>query len=427
MLRCKLDFKSFRGYASVVIWLALGSAYSLAASNTIETDALQAAYGELVAALQQAEADMRRSPSFGSEAEKVGGYRHLLRSFAKGMEAEVIQDADFPYFRILDFWLREGGDNPDQRYAFSPIHGGKSYRVWGKLGSAARLELQIYAGRPWDGSGRSAGYLAFEEIHFEDDGAFEVWVSADEREGNWLHNPDNGTTLFARHIYDDWNALATGDIHIDRVGFEGRRRPAETQQQLADRIRAATAMFATTAQTWPRFVNQRYAASRQANAVAPPKDTYALGGVKGRWMSGGYFELKPGEVLVLRMPKTAAQYQAVQLTDMWFASLEHANQVSSLTSRQSVIAPDGAYYYVLSQQDPGYANWLDSGALARGTFLLRWDGVRGKLLDDQFPSASVLPLDEVATAIPGFKKTTAAQRERVRQQRRQHLQLRSHR
>ena len=74
------------------------------------------------------------------------------------------------------------------------------------------------------------------------------------------------------------------------------------------------------------------------------------------------------------MPATSAKYQAVQLTDMWFASLEQANQVSSLTTKQSLQAPDGSYYYVVSQHDPGYANWLDSGALARGTLLLRWDG-----------------------------------------------------
>ena len=113
----------------------------LATPDTVETGPLQAAFGELVAALHQAEADIRRSPSFGSEAEQLGECRHLLRSFAKGLEAEVIQEADFPYFRILDFWLREGGDNPDQRYAFSPIHGAKTYRGWGKLGSVDRKSV----------------------------------------------------------------------------------------------------------------------------------------------------------------------------------------------------------------------------------------------------------------------------------------------
>jgi hypothetical protein len=341
--------------------------------------------------------------------------------------AEILQDADYPYFRILDFWLKEGGDNPDQRYAFTPIHGGETYRVWGERGSAARLELQLYAGRPWDGSGRSAGYLAYEDMQFNEDGSFEVWVSAAEREGNWLPNPPEGTTLFSRHIYDQWSEERTGDIHIDRVGYEGRRRPPETRQELADRISAAAVMFATTARTWPALVNNRYAKAREPNTVAKPYDTYALGGARGRWMSGGYFMLEEGQALVLRMPATAARYQAVQLTDMWFASLEHGNQVSSLTTKQSVIAPDGAYYYVISQSDPGYANWLDSGALSRGTLLLRWDGVQGDLSPAQFPTARLVPLDQVASAVPGFERVSAEQRQAVRRERRRHLQLRSHR
>ncbi len=390
-------------------------------------DPLAASFRELIEALQAVESDIRQSPSFGNEAEQVGGYRHMLRSLAKGVEAEILQDADYPYFRILDFWLKEGGDNPDQRYAFSPIRGGETYRVWGTLGSAARLELQVYAGRPWDGSGRSAGYLAFEDIQFDEDGSFEVWMSMVKRPGNWLLNPPEATTLFSRHIYDQWTDEPTGEIHIDRVGYEGRRRPPESRQELAERISAAATMFATSARTWPEFVNRRYVEAREPNTVALPRDTYTLGGAKGRWMSSGYFDLDEGQTLVLRMPATSAHYQAVQLTDMWFASLEHANQVSSLTTRQSLQAPDGAYYYVISQHDPGYANWLDSGALSRGIFLLRWDGVRGALTPDQFPEASVVPLEEVGTVVPGFKAVSAEQRDAMRRERRLHMQLRSHR
>ena len=144
-------------------------------------------------------------------------------------------------------------------------------------------------------------------------------------------------------------------------------------------------------------------------------------------MSGGYFDLEEGQALVVRMPATSAKYQAVQLTDMWFASLEHANQVSSLTTKQSVSAPDGAFYYVVSQSDPGYANWLDSGALSRGTLLLRWDGVEGELVPEQFPTAQLVSLEAVPQTIPGFERVSAEQRASVRSQRRRHLQLRSHR
>jgi hypothetical protein len=390
-------------------------------------DALASAFDELVRTLEAVESDIRRSPSFGDEAERVGGYRHVLRSLAKGMEAEILQDADYPYFRILDFWLREGGDNPDQRYAFTPIRGGETYRVWGELGSAARIELQIYAGRPWDGSGRSAGYLAFEDIELDPDGSFEIWISAEEHEGNWLENPAEGTTLFARHVYDDWTDAPTGDIHIDRVGFEGRRRPPETEQELAARIRAAATMFGTTVRTWPDFVARRYVDARAANTVAPPYDTYALGGAKGRWMSGGHFVLDEDEVLLLRLPETRAHYQAIQLADMWFASLEHGNQISSLTRKQSLRAPDGAYYYAIARRDPGYPNWLDAGSLRRGTFLIRWDGVRGELDDDQVPTARRLRRNELETSIPGFVTASPSDREETRRARRRHLQRRAHR
>ena len=390
-------------------------------------DALAQSFARLVATLQATEASVRTAPAFESDAEQVGGYRHMLRAFAKSLEAEVLQDPDYPYFRILDFWLREGGDNPDQRYAFTPIRGGETYRVWGELGSAKRMELQIYAGRPWDGSGKSAGFMTFEEIEVAADGSFEVWISAEPRDGNWLENPPEATTLFARHIFDEWTDAPTGDIHIDRVGFEGKRRPQETTDELAARIDAMTAMFGATSQTWPAFVQRRYVQSRPANTLSAPIDTYALGGAKGRWMSGGFFDLQPGQALVLRFPETAAKYQAVQLADMWFASLESANQISSLTTKQSVQAPDGAYWYVISADDPGYPNWLDPGALTRGPIMVRWDGLVGQLDAAQYPSAELMAMDEVESAIPGFTRVTEAQREQIRRDRRRHLQLRSHR
>ena len=390
-------------------------------------DPLASAFGELVATLRAVESDIRKSPAYGDEQERIGGYRHILRSIAKGLEAEVRQDPDYPYFRILDWWLREGGDNPDQRYAFTPIRGGEAYRVWGELGSASRVELQIYAGRPWDGTGKSAGYLTFEEIALAPDGSFEIWVTPEEREGNWLRNPPEGTTLFARHVYADWNDQPTGDIHIDRVGFEGKRRPPETEAELAAKIRAASVMFGTTARTWPAFVQRRYVGGGPKNTIRPPYDTYALGGARGRWMSGGYFELGDGEALLIRMPASAAAYQAIQLADMWMASLEHGNQISSLTTGQSVLSDDGAYWYVIANEDPGHANWLDAGALRRGTIMIRWDGVQGALSEAQYPSSELVRLDTLAERIPGIAPASAAEREAARRARREHLQRRAHR
>ncbi|MBW2267314.1 MAG: hypothetical protein JRH16_01965 [Deltaproteobacteria bacterium] len=405
--------------------LALGWVLSTAASTS--RGGLDAGVAAFVEKIRAAEVQVRESPSFGSDAEQAGGYVHLARAIIRALEEGVLQDPDYPYFRILDFWLREGGDNPDQRYAFSPLRGGEAYRIWGDLGSARRIEFQLYAGEPWAGTGRSVGYLAFEDMAVDDDGTFVVNLSKQRNAGdaNWLENPAAATTVFVRHIYDDWNEEVPGHVHIDRVGYEGRRRPPDTRDALAARFFAAAEMLEKSATRWPDFVAQRYVGPGPANRMLPLVDTYALGGAKGRWMSGGHFDLPPGQALLIETWPTSAQYQGVQLTDMWFASLEHANQVSSLTTRQSRASANGAYHYVVSREDPGSANWLDTGGLARGVFLLRYDGVRGEIPEAQRPSAELVELASLAERIPGFTRVSESEREGVRSARRRHLQLRS--
>ena len=387
-------------------------------------DELARAMDAFVRAVVESEAAIRAEPAFGDDLERAAGYRHLSRAIVKGLQEGVFQDADFPYFRILDFWSREGGDNPDQRYAFAPIRGGVTYRVRGHLGSARRVELQLYAGMPWAGEGRSAGYLPFESIPVDADGRFEVWISPEPRAGAWLDNPADADMLFVRQIYGEWNAEDAGAVHIDRVGAEGDRAPELDAAGVAARLHEAARALRASATVWPGFVQQRYVTARPVNTVSPLFDTYALGGVRGRWMASGHFELGEGEALLIKTWPTAAVYQGLQLADLWFASLEYGNRTSSLTTEQALLSPDGAYYFVISREDPGHANWLDTGGLGRGVFLHRYDGVQGEIPTGLFPTANLVRLEDLPDVIPGFERVPAAERERVRAERRRHLQVR---
>lgn len=406
-----------------------GANYSHASEHSkavTADDPLPGAFAAFVEQMKSVDESIRQFPAYGSEAERVGAYRNIFRSTVKAIEADIIQDADYPYFRIIDFWIREGGDNPDQLYSFSPVRGGEAYRIWGKLGSAKRVEVQLYAGEPWDGTGRSAGFMPYEEIELAADGSFEIFVTPKQKSGNWMDNPDDTTTVFVRHIYDQWDESETGQVHIDRLGYEGRRKQTDSADKLAERIKAATKTLEKTAVGWPYFVNQQYVQSAAPrNTLSPLVDTYSLGGVKGRWMGNGYFELPQGKALIVKSWPTKAAYQAIQLTDMWFASMEYGNRVSSLNTTQSLLSPDGAYYYVISATDPGHANWLDAESLHRGVILMRYDGVLGEIPQQLHPSTELVDLAELAEKIPGYKPVTERQREKVRAERRHHLQLRS--
>ncbi len=389
-------------------------------------DTLGSAFADLRAALDLSEQEIRNSPAYGSDAERAAGYQHMMRMLLKSVEAGMLQDARYPFFRVMDMHVREGGDNPDQRYLFAPVEGGAAYRIHGELGSASRIEVQLYAGEPWAGAGRSAGYLGFEAIPVDAKGRFEVYLSppgAAPRPGA-LPNPEDATTVVVRQIYADWTQDAPGHVHIDRTGMEGGLRMPDTEADVADRLRETARILRQSVAVWPAFVEQRYRQVREANVLSPPLDTSTLGGVEGRWMVTGHFDIPPGHALLVRTTPTSARYQALQITDLWFASLEYANGTASFTRSQSARASDGAYYHVIAAQDPGYPNWLGTGGLQRGTVLLRYDGMTTALAEEEWPKASLIKLEELPAAIPGFFVLSPAERADQVRARRAHIQRR---
>ena len=54
-----------------------------------------------------------------------------------------------------------------------------------------------------------------------------------------------------------------------------------------------------------------------------------------------------------------APYQGIQLGSMWYVSLDYINHQTSLTGDQARIDPDGQLRFVISERDPGVANWLE--------------------------------------------------------------------
>ena len=54
-----------------------------------------------------------------------------------------------------------------------------------------------------------------------------------------------------------------------------------------------------------------------------------------------------------------APYQGIQLGSMWYISLDYINHQTSLTADQARHDPDGKLRFVISERDPGVANWLE--------------------------------------------------------------------
>ncbi|MGI9616321.1 MAG: hypothetical protein ACR2QO_25625, partial [Acidimicrobiales bacterium] len=353
-------------------------------------------------------------------------YEHLVRMVLKAIEQDVMQDVDHPHFRVLDDRIREGGDNPDQRYLIAKVRGGEEYRVWGRLGSAHRLEVQLYSAEPYGGKNVGVGYLPHESIAFAADGSFSIELGPHTDAPSGLRSPPETAIVQVRQIYDEWSDADPGAVFIDRIGFEGRRRAVESAAQMAERLRLAGDNAYYSTECWPALVERGVLGFMERNTLPPLMSPGERAGVVGRWISVGHFELTGDEALVIRVPPTTADYRGIQLADLWFASLPYGNATSSLSGAQSTAAPDGDTYFVISLEDPGYANWLDPCGLQRGIVHLRYDGVDGEIPEASWPSATLTTVDGLAETIPGFADQlfSSARRQSQVATRRRHVQVR---
>lgn len=420
--------------AALALAVALVGSASLARGAQEEGEMsaeMEAAYERFAQAVREAGEIVKRHPFYREPKNRASGMAFVAGMLIATLEEDLVQDPDHPLFRILDFRIREGGDNPDQRYAFTPVRGDATYRIWGRRDGERRIELQLYAGEPWrPGGGRSVSTLTHEEIHFDASGRFEILLSPERPEGaggrDWLANAPDATELIVRQVYSDWRSGSPGEIHIDRVGWEGRATPVKTPQEMAARFDKAAADLVRTVATWPDFVLHRYMEGMPPNTLSRPADPAAVGGVAGRFMSNGHFELAADEALVVTLFPIDARYQGIQLTDPWFSSLEYAHRQTSLSADQAVASGDGAYRFVVSEKDPGIANWLDTTGLPKGTILIRFDGSRlERFPADKVPQAVKVSFDSLRDHLPpDTPRVSADERARTLAERRRHVQIR---
>jgi hypothetical protein len=177
---------------------------------------------------------------------------------------------------------------------------------------------------------------------------------------------------------------------------------------------------------WPEFVRRFYDEGIPVNTLTPPLDPSISGGVKERWMAFGHFDLTDDEALLITTRPSGADYQGIQLTDMWFASLEYANAQSSLSADQAWRGSDGAFHFVIAARDPGVQNWLDTQHFRQGVILLRYDGMRGKEIPQaDWPRAQKVKLSELRNYLPADTPAySAEQRRKEIELRRRHVQQR---
>jgi hypothetical protein len=109
-------------------------------------------------------------------------------------------------------------------------------------------------------------------------------------------------------------------------------------------------------------------------------------------------------VTVPAADKSTAPYQGIQLGSMWYISLDYINHQTSLTADQARADPDGKLRFVISESDPGVANWLERTGHRRGYVQIRWQRLTRELKPDDGPTVEVVPVGDLPGRLPYYEQ-----------------------
>jgi hypothetical protein len=81
---------------------------------------------------------------------------------------------------------------------------------------------------------------------------------------------------------------------------------------------------------------------------------------------------------------------------------------------QARVDPDGMIRYVISERDPGLANWIERTGHDRGYVQLRWQRLSRELTDADGPRSEVIAVDDLPKQLPYYEPIDPAQwRDRI--------------
>ncbi|MEC9358150.1 MAG: DUF1214 domain-containing protein [Pseudomonadota bacterium] len=327
------------------------------------------------------------------------GSRLLFEALAAGTLGLFLDPLHPDFVPLASSAIPMLGTNPDFIYACARIDGRHTYRLRGTRGKGLFLVFDIGAGGlgPMDELGPSVGVLDVDNLQLGANGAFDVLLSGErpaDWQGDWFKLDVAATTLTARQAAYDWAQAPEARFAIECVdGPHGVQRLSPEQiaarlQRLADYPLRVLGFAATylQGQRDRGFVNRL------------ERDDWAgRGGIAGQHYYQCLFRLEAGQALVLEtdVPEHA-RYWNIQINDPLWRTIDWSKRFSSINARQAHIDADGRLCVVIAHDDPGFANWLDTGGYTEGTLMLRWMEASSA----PRPSLRLIPLARLDEAMP---------------------------
>jgi hypothetical protein len=348
-------------------------------------------------AIAEAEELIANAPFIKTQQDRLEGYDYLAGRIRMAMQMAFDYDLDRPLFvNPTHQFSRQGLDNPDAIYFNAFLREGVEYVVRGRRGTSADLSFQVMGGQ-YSADSAATSLMAFDdrELDVQPDGSFEFAYTAEP----------GAKSMIVREVFNDWDTEERGTLTIERADKLGQPAKELTRDLLAKKYDVAARSLVGSIQTWfafPHFFQYK----EPVNTLTAPQST--PGGLASQRSSIGHYELDDDQALVITVPRCDdCSYQGAQVGSDWYASTDYETHQTSLTKAQAVTDPDGKMRFVVSQQNPGIANWLETTGHRTGALMLRWQRLERDLAQEaDGPTVEVVPFADVRAHLPYYAPIT---------------------
>jgi hypothetical protein len=278
------------------------------------------------------------------------------------------------------------GDNPDNVYRTAIIDGTKNYEILGwkdQTNPAEQLVIQVDKANMLDPAsmfdmkskmpsivGATMALFQDRDLKIAPDGSFRITLGSGEQGPVHVPLRPGNISLGVRDLLADWRQRPSKLVVRELGSGTPIDRPVAEELDYAMIKQHLVEDLPGYVRFWARFP-EIWFGGLKPNSISAPR------GRVGGWgfVAGCNFALAPDEAAIITTTRGQAVYTGFQINDPWMIQPDAKRYQVCLNSSQAKPGPDGSFTYVISQTDPGVANWLDTTGVNSGIGILRWQKV----------------------------------------------------
>ena len=305
--------------------------------------------------------------------QQAEGLRYLSRLTRAGLEAFVeYNDPSYPMLRrMVHETVKMGADNPDNYYLNAQISGAYEYKITGKRNTVNHISFYTQNGDYGTTGGLApCGRIDNADLIVAPDGSFEISVSKRPTGKNWLKMDNETRLLMVRQTFTDRSTEIPAELEV--VNITGDNRPGPLTAEHIDEGLKTAGMFVGGASLL--FARWAHGFKKHSNRlpIFDPETSNAAGGDDNIIYHHSYWKLNDGEALVVEVKPPSCDYWNFQLNNYWMESLDYRYYHVSINKKTAHYEVDGSVKVIISHEDPGYPNWIETAHHFEGTMCWRW-------------------------------------------------------